>query len=265
MRMQMVRWMILLLLIVVRPAFAGFEGYIEMTMTMKDGSGTMKGHISSVGARTEVEARAPQTGGLPLQMTMVMKFSNPDVVYLLNDAAKTYAEINVKDTGDAVKNRPGKEYTVKKLGKETIAGYVCEHLLLRAKDGGETEVWTSKDLLDLAVFREYMRRSRQGADLQGIMKALKEAGAEGFIAKMISRDQKSGEPTVTVELVRAEKRAVAASMFEIPAGYKKQEGMLGMMPLPQEQQDKINKAMEKLTPEQRKRLDDLMKKKGSGQ
>ena len=42
MRMQMVRWMILLLLIIVRPAFAGFDGYIEMQMTMKDGSGTMK-------------------------------------------------------------------------------------------------------------------------------------------------------------------------------------------------------------------------------
>ena len=265
--MQMVRWMILLLLIVVRPAFAGFEGYIEMKMTMKEGSGTLKGHVSSVGARTEVEARAPQTGGLPFQVTMVMKFNNPDVVYLLNDAAKTYTEINVKDAGDAVKNRPEKEYTVKKLGKETVAGYVCQHLLLSAKDGGETEIWTSKDLVDLSVFREYMRRNRQGADLQGIMKALKEAGAEGFIAKMITRDPKTGGPTITLELVRAEKRTVAASMFEIPADYKKQEGLLGMLPLPVPQgtQDKVNKAMEKLTPEQRKMLENMMKPKGSGQ
>jgi len=266
--MQMVRWMILLLLIIVRPAFAGFEGYIEMQMTMKDGSGTMKGHISSVGARTEVEARAPQTGGLPLQMKMVMKFSNPDVVYLLNDAAKTYVEINVKDMGNAAKNRPDKEYSVKKLGKEKVASYVCEHLLLTAQDGRETEVWTTKDLVDLAVFREYMQRNRQGADLQGIMKALKEAGAEGFIAKMISHD-KTGAPAVTLELVKAEKRAVAASLFEIPAGYKKQAGMLGMMPglmpLSPEQQQTINKAMEKLTPEQRKMLEGMMKHRGGGQ
>jgi hypothetical protein len=266
--MQIVGWMILLLLIVARPVFAAFEGYIEMNMTMKEGSGTMKGQISSVGTRAEVAARVAQMGDMPVTMTMIMKFSNPDVVYMLNDATKTYVEFNVKDIGDADKNRPDKEYTVKKLGKEKVAGYVCEHLLLTAKDSTETEVWTTKDLVDLNVFREYMRRNRQSADVQGIMKALKEAGAEGFIAKMISRD-KTGAPAVTLELVKAEKRTVAASLFEIPAGYKKQEGMLGMMPgmmpISPEQQQTINKAMEKLTPEQRKMLENIMKKRGSGQ
>ena len=266
--MQIVGWIILLLLIVARPACAAFEGYIEMKMAMKEGSGIMKGQISSVGTRAEVEAKVPQMGEMPVKMTMIMKFSNPAVVYMLNDAAKTYVEINVQDIGNAAKNRPDKEYTVKKLGKEKVAGYVCEHFLLTAQDGRETEVWTTKDLVDLAIFREYMQRNRQGADLQGIMKALQEAGAEGFIAKMISRD-KTGAPAVTLELVKAGKRAVATSLFEIPAGYKKQEGMLGMMPgmmlLSPEQQQTINKAMEKLTPEQRKMLEGMMKHKGGGQ
>jgi len=263
--MQIVGWMILLLLIVARPALAAFEGYIEMKMTMKEGAGTMKGQISSVGARTEVEARVAQMGDMPVTMTMLMKFSKPDVVYMLNDAAKTYVEINVKDIGNTAKDRPDKEYTVKKLGKEKVAGYVCEHLLLTANDGTETEVWTTRDLVDLAVFREYMQRNRQ-AEFRGVMKALKDAGAEGFIAKMISRD-KSGAPAVTLELVKAEKRAVPAALFELPKGYTKQSGMLGMMPgmmpIPPEQQQTINKAMEKLTPEQRKMLEDIMKKKGS--
>ncbi len=228
--MQMVRWTILLLLIVARPAFAGFEGYIEMTLKMKDSSGTMKGYISSVGARIEVEARALQTAGMPVQMTLVMKFSHPDIVYVLNDGAKTYTEFNVKDARDVTKKRPEKTYTITKVGRETVAGYACEHLLLTANNGGETEVWTSKELVDLAAFREYMRRNRQSADVLGMMKALKEAGVEGFIAKMISRDPKTGEPAITMELVKAEKRTVAASMFEIPAGYKKQAGILGMLP-----------------------------------
>jgi hypothetical protein len=262
--MQIAGWMILLLLIVAHPAWAAFEGYIEMTMTMKEGSGIMKGQISSIGARTEVAARVAQMGDMPVTMTMLMKFSNPDVVYLLNDATKTYVEINVKDLGNTAKNRPDKEYTVKKLGKEKVAGYVCEHLLLTANDGRETEVWTTKDLVDLAVFREYMQRNRQ-ADLQGIMKALRDAGAEGFIAKMIGRD-KSGVPTVMLELVKVEKRAVPVALLEIPAGYKKQEGMLGMLPgmmlISPEQQQTINKAMEKLTPEQRRMLEGMMKKKG---
>src|SRR5215471_7974225 len=139
--MQIVGWIILLLLIVARPAFAAFEGYIEMKMTMKEGTGTMRGQISSVGARTEVDAKMAQMGNMPLTMTMLMKFSNPDVVYMLNDATKTYVEINVKDIGNAGKNRPDREYTVKKLDKEKVAGYVCEHLLVTANDGRETEVW----------------------------------------------------------------------------------------------------------------------------
>src|SRR5262249_31627308 len=110
--MQIVGWMILLLLIVARPALAAFEGYIEMKMTTKEGSGTMKGQISSVGARTEIEARVAQMGDMPVTMTMLMKFSNPDIVYMLNDATKTYVEINVKDIGNTASNRPDKEYTV---------------------------------------------------------------------------------------------------------------------------------------------------------
>jgi hypothetical protein len=203
-------------------------------------------------------------GDMPVTMTMLMKFSNPDVVYMLNDATKTYVEINVKDIGNTAKNRPDKEYTVKKLDKEKVAGYVCEHLLLTANDGRETEVWTTNALVDLAVFREYMQRNRQ-AEFRGSMKALKDAGAEGFVAKMISRD-KAGAPAVTLELVKAEKRAVPAALLEIPAGYKKQDGMLGMMPgmmpISPEQQQTINKAMEKLTPEYRKMLEGMMKKKG---
>ena len=153
-------------------------------------------------------------------------------------------------------------WIILKLGRETAADYACEHLLLTANNGGETEVWTSKELVDLATFREYMRRNRQSADVLGMMKALKEAGVEGFIAKMISRDPKTGEPALTMELVKTEKRTVAASMFEIPAGYKKQAGILGMLPLSQEHQDTINKAMERLTPEQQKILENLMKHKG---
>src|SRR5919202_1124767 len=98
--MQTVGWMVLLLLIMARPALAAFEGYLEMKMTMKEGTGTMKGQVSPVGARTEVQARVAQMGALPVTMTMLVKFSNPDVVYMLNDATKTYVEINVKDIGN---------------------------------------------------------------------------------------------------------------------------------------------------------------------
>jgi len=229
----MVRWTILLLLIVTRPAVAGFAGYIEMQLTMKDSAGTMKGYISSVGARAMVEARMWQLAGMRVQMTLVMQFSNPDVVYVLNDVAKTYSEFHVTDAADVTRNRPEKTYTITKLGTGTVASYACEHWLLTANDGSETEVWTSKALVDLAPFHVYMRRHRQSAEVLGMIQALKKGGREGFLAKLIRRDRTTGAPTMAVELVKAEKRPVAASMFAIPAGYAKQGGLLGLLPLPQ--------------------------------
>jgi Domain of unknown function (DUF4412) len=230
--MPMVRWTILLLLIVTRPAVAGFEGYVALQLTMKDGSGTMQGYLSSVGARTVVEARVVQMAGIPIRITLMMQFSHPDVVYFLNDVTKTYTEFNVKDAADVTKQRPAKTYTIKKLGMGTVAGYACEHWLLTANDGGEAEVWTSKALVDFAPFRAYMRRNRQSAEVLGMIQALKQAGVEGFMAKLIRRDRTTGAPAMTVELVKAEKRPVAAALFTIPAGYTKQSGLLGILPLP---------------------------------
>jgi hypothetical protein len=200
-----------------------------MNLTMKDGSGTMKGYLSSVGARTAVEARVLPMAGMLVQLTLVMQFSHPDIVYFLNDVAKTYTEFNVKDAVDVTQHRPEKTYTIQALGQGTVAGYACTHLRLTANDGGETEVWTSKELVDLAPFREYMRRNRQSAEVLGMLQALKAAGVEGFLAKLIRRDRKTGEPAMVVELVKAEKRPVAASMFAIPPGYKKQAGILHLL------------------------------------
>ena len=128
--MQMVRWTILLLLSMTRPAVAGFEGYIELHLTMKEGSGTLQGYLSSVGARAAVEARVVQMAGIPVRLTLVMQFSHPDVVYVLNDVTKTYTEFNVKDAADVTTKRPAKTYTITKLGTGTVAGYACAHLLL---------------------------------------------------------------------------------------------------------------------------------------
>ncbi|MBM3223244.1 MAG: DUF4412 domain-containing protein [Candidatus Tectomicrobia bacterium] len=264
--MQRLGWTLLLVLSLAGQAYAGFEGYLEMKIMLKEGAGIMKGHISAVGTRAEIDAKASQMGNMPVQMTLLMKFARPEIVHMLNDATKTYVELNVQDLNDPRAQRPAKVYSVKKLGKEKIAGYVCEHLMLTAQDGAETEVWTSKELVDLAAFREYMRRSRQGADMLGMMQALQDAGAAGFVTKLIAHDPKRGAPTMTLDLVKAEKRAVAAALFEIPTGYTKQAGLLGVMPgllpLPPQQQQTINKALEKLTPEQRKMLEGLLKPKG---
>ena len=63
------------------------------------------------------------------------------------------------------------------------------------------------------------------------------------------------------ELVKAEKRALPASTFEVPAGYK-ETSMMGTMMSP-EQQKQMEDAMKNMTPEQRKMMEEMMKKGGN--
>ena len=90
---------------------------------------------------------------------------------------------------------------------------------------------------------------RRGAQDEGsMMKALKDARAEGFFVKMVTREKGKTEPLTTMELTKAEKKSLPASMFEVPTGYAKQEGMMGA-------------AMENLTPEQKKQMEEMMKQR----
>jgi Spy/CpxP family protein refolding chaperone len=74
---------------------------------------------------------------------------------------------------------------------------------------------------------------------------------------------------MTMELVRAEKKSLPSSTFQVPAGYTKAENpMAGMgggggAQLPKEVQDQIREKLSKLTPEQRKQLEEAMKAQGA--
>ena len=108
--------------------------------------------------------------------------------------------------------------------------------------------------------RGLMRRD-PNRDEGTFLKALRDDGADGFFVKMVTREKGKPEPTSTMELTKVEKKSVPASLFEIPPGYTKQEGMLGaagVMASP-EQQEQMRKAMENMTPEQRKQLEEMMK------
>jgi len=229
------------------PAFAQFEGEIDMKITGQGGmTGTGKVFVSKAGSRTEMDM---QTANMPMHMVTLMKFSNPDVMYLINDKTKTYGEIDVKKTRESVaKMKADREaYSVKVLGSEKVLGYSTKHVLLsRPGDHSEMEVWTTKDLLGLSYesMRGLMRRG-SGQDDGAMMKALRDAGAEGFFVKMVTRDKGKTEPLTTMELTKAEKRSLPASTFEIPPGYTKQEGMMGAAGVVSpEAAEQMRKAME---------------------
>jgi hypothetical protein len=210
------------------PAFAQFEGQIDMKITGQGMTGTGKVFVSKAGSRTEMDM---QTANMPMHMVTLVKFSNPDVLYLINDKARTYGEIDSKKAREQAAKTAGEKgkdaYSVKVLGSERMLGYGTKHVLLsRPGDKSEMEAWTTKDLRGVS-YESMKGLVRRGAQDEGaLMKALKDAGADGFFVKMVTREKGKAEPLTTMELTKAEKKSLPASMFEVPAGYTK-EGMSG--------------------------------------
>ena len=226
---RVVRSMFAAAALVAAPAFGQFEGQIDMKITGQEGmTGTGKVFVSKVGSRTEMDLESAR---MPMHMTTLMKFSAPDVMYLINDKARTYTEMDTKKAREQAAKMTGAKdkeaYSIKVLGSEKVLGYSTKHVLLsRPGDTSEMEAWTTTDLLGLSYesMKGLMRRPAQ--DEGSMMKALKDAGAEGFFVKMITREKGKTEPLTTMELTKIEKKSLPASMFEVPAGYLKQEGMM---------------------------------------
>jgi hypothetical protein len=249
------------------PAFAQFEGEIDMKIAGQGGmTGTGKVFVSKVGSRTEMDM---ETARMPIHMATLMKFSAPDVMYLINDKSRTYSEMDIRKTREQAAKMAGAKdqeaYSVKVLGSERVLGYSTKHVLLsRPSDKSEMEVWTTKDLLGLSyeTMRGLMRRGAQ--DEGSMLKALRDAGAEGFFVKMVTREKGKAEPLTTMELTKAEKRSLPGSLFEIPPGYTKQEGMMGAAGVVSpEAAEQMKKAMENMTPEQRRQMEEIMKRQQS--
>ena len=226
---RVVRSMFAAAALVAAPAFGQFEGQIDMKITGQEGmTGTGKVFVSKVGSRTEMDLESAR---MPMHMTTLMKFSAPDVMVLINDKARTYTEMDTKKAREQAAKMTGAKdkeaYSIKVLGSEKVLGYSTKHVLLsRPGDTSEMEAWTTTDLLGLSYesMKGLMRRPAQ--DEGSMMKALKDAGAEGFFVKMITREKGKTEPLTTMELMKIEKKSLPASMFEVPAGYTKQEGMM---------------------------------------
>ena len=270
--MRSIRWAALCLL-AAAPALAQFEGVLEMKMTMREGgTGTGRTYVSTVGWRTEMEMQMPRmqeaTGKGSYRITMLGKLADPDKVYSINDEQKTYAVIDVKKTREAAGRQAEETYTVKKLGGDTVAGYACEKVLITSSKGNEIEGCATKEIRGSSAWLTSLQRGRGGA-YGGWVRALRDAGVGEVLIRFVTHDKDTGKENMRMELVRAEKKSVPSSMFEIPPGYKETDMMgMAMGQMSPEQQEKMKaaqeqmkKAMENMTPEQRKMMEDMMKQR----
>jgi hypothetical protein len=173
-----------------------------MSLAITDGRNT-RSDLGGFGGRTVLLGHA----GMP-------RFS-----LWLDLDAKTY-RLNVIDT--AAINRPdGMTYQVTKVGNETVQGYSCIHAKLTISiPGSKTpiveDIWTSSDVPGYAAIQKLT--VSQHATPQ-IMKALYQAGCDGFFVKMTMQ---STAYSMDMLLVKATRKSFPASDFEIPSGFTAQ-------------------------------------------
>ena len=263
------------LLLASGPALAQFEGVLEMKMTIAtkggEGSGTMSVAVGKAGTRSEMNM---QMGPMAMNVVMLQKNDTPDTIYRINDANKTYSEINpAKMREMAGQQQKIPEYTVEKLGQETILGYSTQHVMVKEKkpangNSMNMELWTAKDLLDYATFSKLQAHPDTKGRQEALLKALKAAAADGMPLKAITTATDGSK--VTVEVVKADKKSLPASTFEVPAGYTKSaDGMMGMMggatgAQADEAKKKMDEALKNMTPEQRQMMEKMMKDRKAG-
>lgn len=243
-------------------AHADFEGVIESKMAVQGakvgGGGNAKTYLSKLGTRMEMEMGAAGQGGM--KMTTVILKSRPGIAFLVNDARRTYSEIDTRKSGEGASKGEPEKYTVKRLGSGRIAGYDCVHVSVTSDKGDEYEIWSTKELGSGAEYWEGQRNAAR--DRSGLLKALREGGAEGWPMKSLVRT-KGQDTTVSWEVTKVERRAVPASLFDLSA-YRKSEGMgfaapMGQVQMTPEQQRQLDETMKKMTPEQRKQFEEMMK------
>jgi hypothetical protein len=259
----LVRLALAALLVLPLAAAAQWEGSIDMKISGKEVAGSASAFVGKTGSRMQIEMRpaaGPQAGTPGMKMTVLARTAEPGVSYLINDAQKSYARIDAKEIEKQVPPAErDRKWSVKRLGTDKVAGYACERALV-TQEGSDTEndVCVTKDLGGSAGLFNTGRRG-SGTEIE---KTLKANNLEGMPVRMLLRKKGDKEVAMSWELVKAEKRPVPASTFEIPAGYR-ETSMMGTMMTP-EQQKQIDDAMKNMTPEQRKMMEQMMKKQGSG-
>ncbi|HQR45106.1 MAG TPA: DUF4412 domain-containing protein [Thermoanaerobaculia bacterium] len=265
----------LLLLLAAGAANAQFEGVAEMKISTTGAhgevmmNGTGKTYVSKVGWRSEMEMASPDTakmtGGKPFRMVMLGKLANPDVVYSVNDAMKTYAVINTKEMKELAGKieKQEKKFTVTKLGKDSVAGLSCENVRVTEDKGGQNiEACISREFMSGEWMRALQRDSRGG----DWMKALRDNGVEGYPVRLTMTMKDQPGMKTAMEIVKVDRHSVPASMFTVPAGYKETSMMGNFAQTPEQAkqmedaQKQLQKAMENMTPEQRKMIEEMMKK-----
>jgi hypothetical protein len=206
-----------------------FEGKVVCTVTSAAYQGDMTFYCRPQQTRMEMSASERQ------QMTMITD-RTAKVMYMIIPQAQMYMQMTLpsadaperqnsiasgaaKGASDASKP----QFTSK---TKKILGYDCEQILTKHSDGTETELWVTRAL---GVFTPFANMARGGTaspmggrgggpppELSNLY------GGDFFLMQAIVKNA-DGSPKATFEATSIEKKAVEASLFQPPSGFRKME------------------------------------------
>jgi len=230
---------LLLLNFYANPIFGQFIGKIEMNLESPQGSGEIAFTFGKHAERMDMQITPPQLSSA-IKTSMILKHDSPDLAHVLMDATKSYMIIDLKKaTAMAGGISVDENYDIQVIGQDKVQGYRCQHVKVTG-NATDLELWLSPEILDFETFRRLQSQNPKMSN-SALADALKKAGADGFPIRML---QTMNGQKIKMELRKVErKKAIAASVFEIPASYQKIQPQMQMT---EEQRKKMRELMQKL-------------------
>jgi hypothetical protein len=243
--MQRIFFVFLILLlttIVNTPLYAAttsFTGSMDMALTMPNGRGTVTYLFGKGAQRMDMSVQMENIPSL-LRTTVLTQANQPDNATIINHQTKSYSQVNLTHAAQsALLMDFNSVYRVTRLGRTTLRGYNCQHI--RLQSASETvELWVTGDLGNFSTFQILQAQNPRLATTQ-LAAAFRNNNIEGFPVKMVQEVQKQ---RYSMELLKLTKKAIAASQFRVPAGYKRVDA--SEPTLNSEQKQQLKNLMEKM-------------------
>jgi hypothetical protein len=193
---------------------APFEGVLQVNATIEQ-VGTIASEIS---VRKNGDARVDsKSEALGIAVSMLRRRDGS--TYQLLHEQKQFVPLPVKEQvvpPEVAALNEDDAVEVKKLGKETVVGFVCEHVQVREiASRTVVDLWLTHEIEVPDVFAIVAPDQAPDAIVQD---ALKRRGLNGYPMRSVTVE--AGH-TVTVETVKVERKAMPAEAFVIPKTYVK--------------------------------------------
>jgi hypothetical protein len=185
-----------------------FEGAVTMRMSAKGVNGPQSQEMEYLvrGGRVRVSMGGP-AGAMSL-----LSVPQEQKVYVLMAAQNAYMEMPLADASASVAAKTPADAKITRTGRmETVAGYACEHVTV-ASAAQTVDICLAKGLGGYVNPLASMQRGSEPA----WQRMLTVDG--GFPLKVTMQDGSS-----PIEVVKIEKKRLAADLFSVPLAYTKME------------------------------------------